>query len=264
MSEGTDQPNDLGGGGNAVPDEDRLLQRIIDSIAPDSRVVTVELLITVILAIAGVLTAWSALQSAKWSGEQAISFSEAGASRTESTRFDGRATSVILLDSQTFLQWVQAYGTDTVAAVANDVDPPDPTSYDPENASLSGFLFTQFREEFRPRVDEWYQSSLTADGAAPSPFFPLEEYIAESVPAAAEAERLLVIADEKAADARKDNQNSDDYVVTVVLLASVLFFAGVSSKMRAPRNQSLMFILSLAMLLWAGFRLITLPIHAIP
>ncbi len=250
--------------GNAAEDEDRLLQRIIESISPDTRVVTVELLITVILAIAGVLTAWTALQSAKWSGEQAISFSEAGANRTESTRFDGRATSIILLDSQTFLQWVQAYGTDTVAANANDEDPPDPTSYDPGSPSLSGFLFTQFREDFRPRVADWYQSSLTADGAAPSPFFPLEEYIAESVPAAAESARLLTVAEEKAADARKNNQNSDDYVITVVLLATVLFFAGVSSKMRAPRNQNLMFLLSLTMLLWAGFRLVTLPIHALP
>jgi hypothetical protein len=58
---------------------------------PDSRLIRVELLITVALAIASVLIAWAALQSAKWSGEQAIHFSEAGANRTESTRFPGSA-----------------------------------------------------------------------------------------------------------------------------------------------------------------------------
>ncbi len=112
MSDEVAQPN----GAEEGADEDRIVQRIIETITPDSRVVTVELLITIILAVAGVLTAWSALQSAKRSGEQAINFSEAGANRTESTRFDGRATSLILLDSQTFLQWVQAVGTEVIAA----------------------------------------------------------------------------------------------------------------------------------------------------
>jgi hypothetical protein len=260
MSDKTEQPN----GVDEDADEDRIVQRIIETITPDSRVVTVELLITIILAIAGVLTAWSALQSAKWSGEQAINFSEAGANRTESTRFDGRATSLILLDSQTFLQWVQAVGTEAIVADSMDVDAPDPTTYDPANPSLSGFLFTQFRDDFQPRVSEWFEQNGTGSASTSSPFFPLEEYLEESVPAAAESERLALLASEKATAARANNQSSDDYVVTVVLLASVLFFAGVSSKMRSQRNQNLMFVLSLSMLLWAIFRLVTLPIHAIP
>ncbi len=260
MSDEVAQPN----GAEEGADEDRIVQRIIETITPDSRVVTVELLITIILAVAGVLTAWSALQSAKWSGEQAINFSEAGANRTESTRFDGRATSLILLDSQTFLQWVQAVGTEVIAADSTGEDAPDPTTYDPANPSLSGFLFTQFREDFQPRVNEWYGENGASGSSTASPFFPFEEYLEESVPEAAESERLALIASEKATAARADNQNSDNYVVTVVLLASVLFFAGVSSKMRSQRNQNLMFILSLSMLLWAIFRLVTLPIHAIP
>ncbi len=246
------------------PNEDLIVQRILETITPDSRVVTVELLLTIILAIAGVLTAWSALQSAKWSGEQAINFSEAGANRTESVRFDSRATSLILLDSQTFLQWVQAVGTEAIVADATGEEAPDPTVYTSSSQSLSGFLFSQFREEFQPRVKEWYDQNGANAGSASSPFFPLEEYLEESVPAAAESERLALVASDRAAEARSDNQNSDDYVVTVVLLASVLFFAGVSSKMRSPRNQNLMFLLSLSMLVWGIYRLITLPIHAIP
>ena len=66
-------------------EEERLVQRIVDTITPDSRLIRVELLITVVLAVTSVLIAWAALQSAKWSGEQAIHFSEAGANRTEST-----------------------------------------------------------------------------------------------------------------------------------------------------------------------------------
>ena len=50
-------------------DDERLVQRIVDTITPDSRLIRVELLMTVVLAVASVLIAWSALQSAKWSGE---------------------------------------------------------------------------------------------------------------------------------------------------------------------------------------------------
>ena len=58
----------------------------------------VELLATIIMALAAIFTAWAAFQSAKWSGEQATSFSKAGATRTESTRFDTRAGQLTSID----------------------------------------------------------------------------------------------------------------------------------------------------------------------
>jgi hypothetical protein len=260
---------DLGESGEpsseVAPDgEERLVRRIVETISPDRRVITVELVLSILLAFAAVLTAWAALQSAKWSGEQAIHFSEAGANRTESTRFDGRATSIMLLDSQTFLQWADAIGSESIVADANGEDPPDPTVYEPGGGSLSGYLFTQFREDFRPRVSEWLEGGGPENPDGNSPFFPLDDYIAESVPPAAESARLADVADEKAGLARDDNQNSDDYVITVVLLASVLFFAGVSSKLRSAQAQNLMVGVAMAMLLVACVRLLTLPIHALP
>lgn len=248
-----------------LPEADaRFLERLVDRITPDERVNRVELATTVILAIAGVLIAWAALQSAKWSGEQAIHFSEAGANRTESTRFDNRATSLVLLDTQTFLQWGQAIQTEGLVAEASGAEPPDPTVYDPANPTLSGYLFSQFREDFRPRVLEWAEGGGPTNPAGSSPFFPFEEYVAESVPPALESDRLAEVADDKAGLARDDNQNSDNYVVTVVILAAVMFFASLSGKMKVRRNQNLVFSLALIMLVWAGLRLVTLPIHAIP
>jgi hypothetical protein len=46
----------------------------------------IELVATVLLACATVLTAWSAFESTKWSGTQTIHFSQAGADRTESAK----------------------------------------------------------------------------------------------------------------------------------------------------------------------------------
>ncbi len=76
--------------------------------------------------------------------------------------------------------------------------------------------------------------------------------------------RLAEVADARAAIARQDNQTSDNYVFTMVILASVLFFAGVSAKMKTPRAQNLMFILAFGLLAWGIARLVLLPIHAIP
>jgi hypothetical protein len=248
----------------AGDEDDRLVQRIVEKISPDSRLTKIELFTTVILAVAGVLTAWTALQSAKWSGEQAIHFSEAGAARTESTRFDNRASSLILLDTSTFFQWGQALQSERLAAAAQGTTAPDPTVFDPDDPSLSGYFFSLFRDDFQPRVVTWLDGGGPVNPAGASPFDPFEEYAAQSVPPVAEAARLAAAAEESAALARDDNQNSDNYVVTVVILAAVLFFAGVSSKMKSRINQNLMFFLALGMLAWAIARLATLPIHAVP
>ena len=247
-----------------VVDEEGLVARIVDTITPDSSVTRIEFFTTVVLAVAGVLTAWAALQSSKWSGDQAIHFSEAGANRTESTRFDNRATSTILLDTSTFFSWGEALQTEEIAAEAAGTTAPDPTAFDPSNPSLSGYFFSLFREEFQPRVTRWLEGGGPQNPEGSSPFDPFEAYLDESVPAAAEAERLELVADESAALARQDNQNSDDYVLTVVILAAVLFFAGISSKMKSKPNQYIMFGLSVIMLAWAITRLVTLPIHTIP
>jgi len=149
-------------------------------------------------------------------------------------------------------------------AAANGVERSDPTIFDPANPTLSGYFFSLFREEFRPRVAAWIEGGGANNPAGSNPFLPLQDYIDESVPPAAESARLAEVANEKATLARRDNQNSDDYVITVVILATVLFFAGVSNKMKSRRNQNLMVFLTLAMLTWGIVRLATLPIHAIP
>jgi hypothetical protein len=248
----------------AVDENDHLVQRIVDKVTPDARYRRVEFVATIILAIAATLTAWTALQSAKWSGEQATHFSQASANRTESVRFDNRGTSLILLDEQTFLQWVQAIQTEILAARADGVERSDPTVYDPADPTASGYFFTLFRDEFRHRVTVWLEGGGPLNPSGSSPFFPLEEYVAETVPALAESARLADIADENATLAARDNQNSDDYVVTVVILAATMFFAGMGSKMKSRLNLSLMVGLATLMLAWAVVRLATLPIHAIP
>jgi len=72
----------------------------------------VELLATIVLALAAIFTAWAAFESAKWSGEQATNFSRAGATRTESARFDTRAGQLAGIDVTVYMSWLDAFSSD--------------------------------------------------------------------------------------------------------------------------------------------------------
>jgi hypothetical protein len=191
----------------------------------------IELVSTIVLAIATILTAWSAFQSGKWSGQQSINFSEASAARTESTRADTRGGQLSQIDVAMFIDWVTAFNAEvkdgTIAFQPGD-------DYVPTPGTTSGFLYLRFRPEFVPAVNAWIATRpLTNPDAPPSPFAMPEYVVADRL----EAVRLEAVADAKGIDARTANQNGDNYVLTMVLFASVLFFAGVSSKLIKRRNR---------------------------
>jgi len=214
----------------------------------------IELIATIALAIATILTAWSAFQAGKWGGMQAINFSEAGAARTESTRFDTQGGQLVQIDVAMYIDWVTALADDietgAIPALA-------PGAYEPTKGTVSGFLYLRFRDEFRPALDAWIATDPTNDANAPPTPFEMDEY---TVAASVEADRLAAVADEKAQDARDANQNGDNYVLTMVLFASVLFFAGVSSKMNRPRNRMLVLGFGLVTLVAGIVILVSLPI----
>lgn len=221
----------------------------------------VELVATVALAIATILTAWSAFQAGKWSGTQAINFSEASASRTESTRADTKAGQQTQIDAAMFIDWV--------TAISNELDSgtivvDDATAYAPTEGTVSGFLYVRFRDEFKPAVDAWLATDpINNDDAPTSPFEMVDDngdpiYVTEL---SLEADGLADVADQKAADAREANQNGDNYVLTMVLFASVLFFAGVSSKLIARRNRIVALSIGVVILISGMVILASLPIQ---
>lgn len=191
----------------------------------------IELIATIVLAVATILTAWSGFESGKWGGEQSVNFSEAGAARTESTRADTAGGQLVQIDVAMYIDWVTAISDELNSGTITEasLDP-----YTPADDTVSGFLYKRFRDEFLPAVDAWLATQPMMTDEAPKAPFEMEEYVVAQL---VEADRLSVVADEKAAAARTANQNGDNYVLTMVLFASVLFFAGVSSKMNRPRNR---------------------------
>jgi len=213
-----------------------------------------ESIASIVLAIAVVLTAWAAFEAAKWGGEQSIQFSIAGASRTESTRADTRGGQLAQIDVAMYTDFVGAYFDDVESG---KVVPYDGTAFAPTPETFSGFLYLRFRDEFRPAMDAWLASDPAGNRDAPTSPFVMPEY---SIAEFDEADALALVADQAAVDARAANQNGDNYVLTAVLFAAVLFFSGIASKLENRWNRLAVNIIGIVGVVIGAIILLSLPI----
>jgi hypothetical protein len=172
----------------------------------------VELVATVLLACAAVATAWSGYQSTRWNEEQTQAAARANALRIHSAKAAGLANTQTEIDVASFTQWVNAYAQ--------------------HETQLASFYFKRFRAEFRPAVVAWIDTRPLKNPAAPLTPFAMPQY---KLAAQAEADRLDARAELNSAEMRRYIQRASNYVLGVVLFASSLFFAGMSTKLTAPR-----------------------------
>lgn len=214
----------------------------------------IELVATIIMALAAIATAWCAFQAGKWSGIQSIEFSNANSDRVESTRADTRAGQLTAIDVSVFIAFADAINSDRSEGLI-EFGPGEP--YQPVEGTLSGFWFERVRDEFRPAFDAWLEEfTLDRDQAPPTPFAMAEYVVTDAV----EADLLLEEASVHRQAALDANQNGDNYVLTTVGFALVIFFAGISSKLAVQRNRWIAIGLGSVLFLGALVLVITLPI----
>jgi hypothetical protein len=164
----------------------------------------VELVATVVLSIAAILTAWSVYQSSKWGGIQAFELSAASAARTESVRAGNIANEQALVDITMFDNWLLAIRDDFDAGLVRKDDPVDAH---PE--TISSFFYRHIREEFKPAVEAWLATDPFGSGALEETSllpYEMEEY---QLAARQEATRLSSVAEGYVEDAYESNGNSD-------------------------------------------------------
>jgi hypothetical protein len=214
----------------------------------------IELIFTMILAIAAVGTAWAGFQSAKWSGVQANSYATAGAARTESSRASTEAGILRTVDVISFTEWLTALNQEILA---------DPSSrpegaYEPVEGTVSGFLYTRFRDEFKPAVEAWIAlRPLITPDAPPTPFA-MPEY---QIEAESRAQELVEDAERLGDQARDANQTSDNYVLLGVLFALTLFFVALGLKSVGARSRYLLLGLSSVTLISGLAIMATFPVE---
>jgi len=189
--------------------------------------VSVELVATVLLALATVATAWSGYQANRWNGEQAKAGAKVNALRIESATASGLANAQTQIDVATFTQWVNAYAL--------------------KQTELADFYFRRFRVEFKPALNAWIATKPLKNPDAPLTPFAMPQY---KLAARVDAARLDAEAEIFATKVRQDIQRSSNYVLGVVLFASALFFAGMSTKLSTPRLR--IALLSIGCLVFLG------------
>lgn len=204
--------------------------------APSQSERRLELVSTLLLALATLATAWSAYQSREWTGEQSLDTSHATASRIAENRSSALANRQVQIDVATFTQWLDARA-----------------AHDPE---LATFYRARFRAEFKPAFAAWLRTSPFDSGSAPPTPFDLPEY---RLRASAEAARLERAAAADSEQAKEANEHADNYMLAVVLFASTLFFAGISTKLHTEVARRVVLGIGWLVLLGTAIWLATLP-----
>jgi hypothetical protein len=192
-----------------------------------------ELITTVLLAVATVVTAWAAYQAHQWTGAQAAASGKATADRIAENRVAGVANRQVQIDVATFLGWLDARAEG--------------------RRKLAAFYRQRFRDEFDPAFTAWLSTRPFADPAAPATPFVMPAY---RLAAGAEVDRLERSAATGSQRSKDANQRAENYMLAVVLLACALFFAGISTRLAALGTRAAVLALGCAILLavvvWIG------------
>lgn len=231
MTEGVTDPGDR--------DESGALAEAIQGILgvdPADR--WVEVLAAAVLALATISSAWSAYQATRWGGVQAAAFAEASATRAESVRASDLADADLTIDTEYFVLWLDG-------ASRNDTQ-------------LTAFVEERMRPELSFAFEAWIETDPLNNSDAPHTPFDMDEY---ELAAAEEAIRLRTEAEQAAVVATDANQTADNYVLTTVLFAAVLFFAGIGTKFQSRWLKAALLALGFLAFMSGAALLLTFPIQ---
>ncbi|MGX7678552.1 hypothetical protein ACSMXN_06615 [Jatrophihabitans sp. DSM 45814] len=195
-----------------------------------------EIVVVLLLGITTVGTAWCGYQASRWNGQQDDLAQLSSDQRVEGSRLFGLASQKVAYDSSLLVQYAQA-------AQAH-------------NEPLLKFYRTSLvRPDFLPVLQKW-EAQVRA-GQTPTNLFQDTAYM----DAQFADYRATVVKAEVATQASKEAAaNANDYVVTTILLAVGLFFAGVTSSFRYYPARFLMVLLAVATVAAAAVRLADLPV----
>ena len=213
--------------------------RVLDEITKRfDRLDWVEVAATVVLSVAVLVTAWSAYQATRWSGVQSINASQYSAHLIESSEVSTLIETQLQLDSQAISAWL-------VVAV------------DDNQAGMQS-LEERFDETLRPAFDAWTAGSTSGElpPGLPQDLPEYEEGFEELLEVKSFHSANAVGATERAAEA---NRTADKFVLITVVMASVMFFAGIGAKLRGRNTRISMLVIAGILCMGAIAAVLSLP-----
>lgn len=195
-----------------------------------------EIIAVLILGVTTVGTAWCGYQASQWNGEQSDLARASSDDRVEASRLFGLATQKMAYDSSIITNYA-------VAAQEGNTQ------------LLDFYRKSLVRPDFVPTLDKWI-AEVRAGGTPTSLFTDstyLDQQFGDYKAAVDKAEQAT-----QASQAAGDTANG--YVVTTILLAVALFFAGVTSSFQYAPARVFLIILALGTIAIAASRLADLPV----
>jgi hypothetical protein len=196
----------------------------------------IEVIAVVMLGVATVGSAWCGYQASQWNSNQDDDARAATDAHVEASRQFGLATQKVAYDASMVANYAQAV-------------------IDGNDKLIAFYRSSLFRPAFLPIVEKW-EAEVKA-GGTPTNLFQDQQYVKDTFADYQVIEDKATAATLAATDAGK---LGDDYVLTTLLLASALFFAGVTTsfRMRVPR---LMLLAAAGLTIaYAASRLVTLDV----
>jgi hypothetical protein len=190
------------------------------------------------LGLVTIATAWSGYQAARWGGEQSTLYTDALSLIVESTRVEARANQLTQVDIAMFADYVNSYMAG--------------------HEELATFYYERFRPEALTAVDAWLATQPLQNPDAPPSPFQMPEY---QVSLAEQALQLEEEAGRLFEEGKKANEHGDQYVLNTVLLASVLFLAGIAPRFDWPPLVVIILVAAAILLVVGLYGLSTLPIQ---
>jgi hypothetical protein len=190
---------------------------------------------SVLLGLITLLTAWSGFQAAKWGGTATDFSLQSNSSRSRASEASLTANQLQMLDIQIFTEWVNAFlQGDTGRAT---------------------FYQRRMRDEAKPAFNAWLATDPANDKDAPTSPFVMPQYVLQT---RIDAQSL----DDQAVAFYKQyqtaEQRSTEYVLTTVVLASALFFAGFSGQVVWRQIEVTLVAFAIILLGYGIFRIIVL------
>lgn len=169
-----------------------------------------ELITVILLSVTTLATAFSAYQGAKWGTQMSLLMGQANTKRMLASRATTTASQLTLLDIGLFTNWLNAYAGG--------------------DEELAAFYEKRFRAEFKPAFAAWLATRPRANQDAPKSPFVMPEYESSELNQAAQLDEEAVALTNAGMAA---NDKRDGFALSTVLLASVLFFVGMSQRLKS-------------------------------
>ena len=195
-----------------------------------------EVVTAILLGVVAVATAWSGYQATRWAGEQSTLYAQASALRVESTRDSTLAGQLMLYDFIAVNNWLNAYTQG--------------------NTKLATIFQRRFTPELQVAFEAWLATNpFNNPNALPGPLF-MPQY---KLSLAEKANQLEAEAGKTYDEGQAANQQSDNYVLNTVFLATVLFLIAIAERFEWHAVRSVILLVALGMLLYGIYHLIIYP-----